>query len=224
MIEKNPPEKEGWLIDYRTLIVRKRPSFPGGWEVKRTEARRRCAVCGHTGAQFIILRLIRQVFNLILTKLVIILTSNLGNELWMKGGGSREQETRDTLTQILQASFRPEFLNRIDEIVIFHPLSREHIARIVDIQLDRVAELVHERGYALEVSEAAREYLAQVGYDPDYGARPLKRAIQRELQDPLALAILSGEFNEGDSVRVDRGQDGLIFSAVVQPEVLGAPE
>ena len=155
---------------------------------------------------------------------VIILTSNLGNELWMKGGGSREQETRDTLTQILQARFRPEFLNRIDEIVIFHPLSREHIARIVDIQLDRVAELVNERGYALEVSEAAREYLAQVGYDPDYGARPLKRAIQRELQDPLALAILSGEFNEGDSVSVDQGQDGLIFSAVVQPEVLGAPE
>jgi ATP-dependent Clp protease ATP-binding subunit ClpB len=155
---------------------------------------------------------------------VIILTSNLGNELWMKGGGSREQETRDTLTQILQASFRPEFLNRIDEIVIFHPLSREHIARIVDIQLDRVAELVHDRGYSLEVSEAAREYLAQVGYDPDYGARPLKRAIQRELQDPLALAILSGEFNEGDIVSVDRGQDGLIFSTVVQPEVLGAPE
>jgi ATP-dependent Clp protease ATP-binding subunit ClpB len=74
------------------------------------------------------------------------------------------------------------------------------------------------RGFTLEVSEAAREYLAEVGYDPDYGARPLKRAIQRELQDPLAMQILSGEFSEGDTIRVDRGEKGLVFSMVVQPE------
>ncbi len=148
---------------------------------------------------------------------VVIMTSNLGNELWM---GGHEEVTRDMITKVLQAHFRPEFLNRIDEIVVFHPLSREHIAEIVDIQLRRVADLLKERGYTLEVSEAAREYLAEVGYDPDFGARPLKRAIQRELQDPLALRILAGEFHEGDLLRVDRGAEGLSFTPVVQAEVV----
>jgi ATP-dependent Clp protease ATP-binding subunit ClpB len=147
---------------------------------------------------------------------VVIMTSNLGNELWMSGA----QVSRDALTRILQAHFRPEFLNRIDEIVVFHPLGREHIAAIVTIQLRRVADLLAERGYTLEVSEAAREYLVEVGYDPDFGARPLKRAIQRELQDPLALRILSGEFHEGDLLRVDRGEQGLTFTPVVQAEVV----
>jgi len=138
---------------------------------------------------------------------VIIMTSNLGNQLW-EGG---RQVTRPELTAVLQAHFRPEFLNRIDEIVVFHPLTKEHISEIVDIQLRRVAGLLAGRGYALEVSEAAREYLADAGYDPDFGARPLKRAIQRELQDPLALKILSGEIGEGELVRVDRGPEGLEF-------------
>jgi ATP-dependent Clp protease ATP-binding subunit ClpB len=147
---------------------------------------------------------------------VVIMTSNLGNELWMSGA----QVTREALTRVLQAHFRPEFLNRIDEIVVFHPLGREQIAQIVTIQLRRVADLLKERGYTLEVSEAAREYLVEVGYDPDFGARPLKRAIQRELQDPLALRILSGEFHEGDLVRVDRGAEGLTFTPLVQGEVV----
>ncbi len=147
---------------------------------------------------------------------VVIMTSNLGNTLW-EGG---RQVTRDEITRVLQAHFRPEFLNRIDEIVVFHQLSREHLAEIVEIQLRHVVERLAERGYALEVSEAAREYLADVGYDPDFGARPLKRAIQRELQDPLALQLLSGEFHEGDLIRVDRGPDGLIFTPVVQAEVV----
>jgi ATP-dependent Clp protease ATP-binding subunit ClpB len=120
----------------------------------------------------------------------------------------------------LQSHFRPEFLNRIDEIVIFHPLTKEHLAEIVDIQLGRVSRLLAERGFTLEVSEAARDYLADVGYDPDFGARPLKRAIQREMQDALALKLLSGEFHEGDIIRVERGEDGLTFSAVVQAEVV----
>ncbi len=120
----------------------------------------------------------------------------------------------------MQAHFRPEFLNRIDEIVIFHPLTREHLAEIVDIQLRHVAARLAERGYTLEVSEAAREYLAEAGYDPDFGARPLKRAIQRELQDPLALKILSGEFHEGDIVRVERGAEGLELTPVIQGEVV----
>ncbi len=164
---------------------------------------------------------------------VVIMTSNLGNELWMAvrnshtDGGEQEAEasprrvpSRDAINRVLQAHFRPEFLNRIDEIVIFHPLDRQHLAQIVGIQLRRVAALLEDRGFGLEVSEAAREFLADAGYDPDFGARPLKRAIQRHLQDPLALAILSGEFSDGDLIRVDRGGDGLSFSAVMQGEVL----
>jgi ATP-dependent Clp protease ATP-binding subunit ClpB len=147
---------------------------------------------------------------------VVIMTSNLGNTLW-EGG---RQGTRDEITRVLQAHFRPEFLNRIDEIVIFHLLSRENLAEIVAIQLRHVAERLSEHGYTLQVSEAAREYLAEVGYDPDYGARPLKRAIQRELQDPLALKVLSGEFNEGDTIQVERGADGLNFTPVVEAEVV----
>jgi ATP-dependent Clp protease ATP-binding subunit ClpB len=149
---------------------------------------------------------------------VVIMTSNLGNQLW-EGG---RQVTRDEVTRVLQAHFRPEFLNRIDEIVIFHPLDRSHLVQIVEIQLRRLVNLMAERGFALEVSEAAREYLAETGFDPDFGARPLKRAIQRELQDPLALHILSGDFQEGDMIRVDRGPDGLTFTPVAQAEVVEA--
>ncbi len=138
---------------------------------------------------------------------VVIMTSNLGNQLW-EGG---KTVTRDEIVHVLQGHFRPEFLNRLDEIVIFHPLRKEHLAGIVDIQLRRVNRLLAEKGYHLEVTEAAREYLAEIGYDPDFGARPLKRTILRELQDPLALNILSGEFSEGETIHVDRGEDGLIF-------------
>jgi ATP-dependent Clp protease ATP-binding subunit ClpB len=158
---------------------------------------------------------------------VVIMTSNLGNELWMgrgnqtaAGNGTRDTVSRDTVNRILQAHFRPEFLNRIDEVVVFRPLSRADIAQIVDIQLRRVATLLSTRGHPLEVSEAAREYLAETGYDPDFGARPLKRLIQRELQDPLALRLLSGEFSEGDLIRVDRSPEGLAFAGVVQGEVI----
>jgi len=147
---------------------------------------------------------------------VVIMTSNLGNQLW-EGG---HEVSRDEITRVLQAHFRPEFLNRIDEIVLFHPLTREDLRKIVDIQLRNVAKLLQEKGFTLEVSEAAKEYLAEVGYDPDFGARPLKRAIQRELQDPLALAILSGEFREGDIISVDRGKDGLTFTPIVQAEIV----
>ncbi len=150
---------------------------------------------------------------------VVIMTSNLGNTLWENG----HRVTRDEITRVLQAHFRPEFLNRIDEIVVFHPLGKEHLAGIVDIQLRRVSRLLAEKGYKLEVTEAAREYLAEVGYDPQFGARPLKRAIQRELQDPLALKILAGEFKEGDTIKVERGSAGLILRhdvPVVEGEVV----
>ncbi|MDT8897327.1 ATP-dependent chaperone ClpB [Thermanaerothrix sp. 4228-RoL] len=148
---------------------------------------------------------------------VIIMTSNLGSELWLNRHGA---VTRDEVTRVLQAYFRPEFLNRIDEILVFKPLTREHLIQIVNIQLRRLEKLIQERGYQLEVTDAARQYLADVGYDPDFGARPLKRAIQRELQDPLALKILAGEFKEGDTIRVDRGPEGLTFQAVVAGEAV----
>ncbi|UCD98932.1 MAG: ATP-dependent chaperone ClpB [Chloroflexota bacterium] len=145
---------------------------------------------------------------------VVIMTSNLGNQLW-EGGRS---VSRDEITDILQAHFRPEFLNRIDEIVIFHTLNRQHLKQIVAIQLRRLESLLIERGFELEVSPEAVEYLTEVGYNPDFGARPLKRAIQRELQDPLALSILSGEFQEGDRIRVEPGVEGLHFVSLVQAE------
>ncbi|MBN2148476.1 MAG: ATP-dependent chaperone ClpB [Anaerolineales bacterium] len=148
---------------------------------------------------------------------VIIMTSNLGNELWM---GEHKEVERDQITRILQVHFRPEFLNRVDEIVIFHSLTRQHLAQIVDIQLRRVAALLQERGLTLEVTDHAREFLAEVGYDPDFGARPLKRAIQRELQDPLAMRLLSGEFHEEEIVRVERGDQGLTFTPVLQAEIV----
>jgi ATP-dependent Clp protease ATP-binding subunit ClpB len=150
---------------------------------------------------------------------VVIMTSNLGNTLW--DGGHRV--TREEITRLLQVSFRPEFLNRIDEIVIFHPLQKEHLGGIINIQLRRVSKLLTDKGYRLEVSEAAREYLAEVGYDPALGARPLKRAIQRELQDPLALKILSGDFREGDTIQVERGADGLVFGegvTIIEGEIV----
>ncbi len=142
---------------------------------------------------------------------VIIMTSNLGNELWL---GKDENFTIDraTLNSVLQFHFRPEFLNRVDETVVFHTLSRENLREIVDIQLQRVEGLLKAKGYQLEVTPEARTYLTDVGYDPDYGARPLRRAIQRELQDPLALEVLSGNLKVGDTIRVISTPEGLQFT------------
>ena len=139
---------------------------------------------------------------------VIIMTSNLGSELWQT---AKTDVTRDEITQVLRQHFRPEFINRIDEIVVFHKLAKEQLEKIVNIQLDRVNHLIAERGYKLTIDESARKYLADVGYDPDYGARPLKRAIQRELQDPLAMKILSGEILPGSTILVTKGVEGLEF-------------
>ncbi len=143
---------------------------------------------------------------------LVIMTSNLGSQLWL--GGKGVNVTRDAITQVLQAHFRPEFLNRIDEIIIFHSLSRADLVQVVEIQLRHVSALLAERGYRLDISPEARVYLAEVGYDADYGARPLKRAIQRELQDPLAVKILGGEFHEGETIHVERGKEKLKFSAL----------
>ena len=150
---------------------------------------------------------------------VVIMTSNLGSELWMSSvtdQGAVKEVTREQINQLLQAHFRPEFLNRVDEIVVFHPLTKEDLVQIVDIQLDRVADLMTQRGLTLQVEPEARTYLAEVGYDPDFGARPLKRAIQREVQDPLALKVVGGEITEGDTIKVTSGADGLEFETLTQ--------
>jgi ATP-dependent Clp protease ATP-binding subunit ClpB len=125
-----------------------------------------------------------------------------------------KQVSRDQINRLLQAHFRPEFLNRVDEIVTFHPLTKEDLKKIVDIQLERVSKLMAQRNLTLKVDSSARAYLAEEGYDPDFGARPLKRTIQREVQDPLALKVISGEISEGDTVKVSKGADGLEFETI----------
>jgi ATP-dependent Clp protease ATP-binding subunit ClpB len=142
---------------------------------------------------------------------VIVMTSNIGSQ-WITELGPREEaEMRRRVTEALRAHFRPEFLNRVDEIVIFHSLSREQIGQIVDIQLGGLRRRLAERHLALELTDAAKELLANEGYDPVYGARPLKRAIQRRILDPLAQAMLRGEFREGETVVVDNEGGQIVF-------------
>ena len=150
---------------------------------------------------------------------VVIMTSNLGTELWDNDEQSTEV-TEQKVRELLARHFRPEFLNRIDEIVIFHRLSLENIKEIVEIQLQRVRDRLAQQGFALEVTEDAKTFLAETGYEPVYGARPLKRTIQREIQDPLAPKILTGEFKPGEIIRVHRGKNGLTFSAIAADEAL----
>jgi ATP-dependent Clp protease ATP-binding subunit ClpB len=139
---------------------------------------------------------------------VLIMTSNIGSQVIAELGPSQRAELERHVQEALRAHFKPEFLNRIDETIIFHQLGREQIRRIVDIQLERVSRLLEDRRIQLEVGDEARELLAAKGYDPHYGARPLKRVIQRMLQDPLAMKILEGEFPEGSKVRVDARVSG----------------
>jgi ATP-dependent Clp protease ATP-binding subunit ClpB len=123
----------------------------------------------------------------------------------------------------LRDVFRPEFLNRIDEIVVFEPLTREQIAEIVEHQLERVRVRLAERGIALELTDGAKEALSEAGWDPAYGARPLKRAIQRLLENPLALRLLEGDFGDGDVIRVDADDGGLRFAkAAAEPQPAAA--
>jgi len=139
---------------------------------------------------------------------VLIMTSNIGTRWLQEAGMSGEEMIREKITQALKEHFRPEFLNRVDEIVIFRSLSEEDIAKIVQIQVGLLVRRLEERKITVRVTERARTQLARLGYDPTYGARPLKRAIQRSIQDPLALAVLEGEFHEGDTVEVDLNGKG----------------
>jgi ATP-dependent Clp protease ATP-binding subunit ClpB len=149
---------------------------------------------------------------------VVIMTSNLGTELW-NDPEKADAVTEDQIRSLLTQHFRPEFLNRIDEIVIFNRLTQSDLKQIADLQLERVRERLLEQGYHLQVSDGAKAFLAEVGYDPVYGARPLKRTIQRELQDPLSLQILSGDFHPGDIIAVEREGDHLAFHQAGVSEV-----
>ena len=148
---------------------------------------------------------------------VIIMTSNLGSAV-LQDIRMPEAEQRRLVMDTVRATFRPEFLNRVDEIIIFKPLSREQIKSIVDIQLERLRQRLTERHIALKLSPAAMELIANEGYDPNYGARPLKRVIQRRIQDPLALAILDGKFAEGDTVLIDVEKGDLVMRKAERPE------
>ncbi len=141
---------------------------------------------------------------------IVIMTSNLGSAVFQDPTVTPEERKRAVL-EAVRATFRPELVNRIDEIVVFSPLGRSEIEAIVDIQVGRLAERLAERKLTLRLTEAARAWLAEQGYEPAFGARPLKRVIQRHLQDPLALKLLSGEVREGDEVEVDASPEGLVL-------------
>jgi ATP-dependent Clp protease ATP-binding subunit ClpB len=148
------------------------------------------------------------------TNTLIILTSNLGSQYLANLEEGQDVEiVEPQVMEVVRGHFRPEFLNRLDEIILFHRLGVEHMAPIVDIQVARVQRLLADRKITLELTDAARAWLGRVGYDPVYGARPLKRAVQRHLQDPLADMILGGEVKDGSTVKVDE-DDGKLALAV----------
>jgi ATP-dependent Clp protease ATP-binding subunit ClpB len=140
---------------------------------------------------------------------VIILTSNIGSQFILHEDNAEQREAK--VTEALRGHFRPEFLNRIDEIIIFDRLKRDEITTIVDLQLDRVRKRLAKQGLALALSEKAKEFIGNQGYDPVYGARPLKRAIQHTLLDPLSLDVLDGKFLDGDLIQADVDHGQIVF-------------
>ena len=144
---------------------------------------------------------------------LIVMTSNLGAEyLVAQADGEDSESVRDQVMADVRAHFRPEFLNRVDEIILFHRLKRDQMGRIVDIQMERLQKLLDDRKITLALDAKARDWLAEKGYDPAYGARPLKRVIQKAVQDPLAELILSGKIKDGEKVKISAGRDGLAFN------------
>jgi ATP-dependent Clp protease ATP-binding subunit ClpB len=147
---------------------------------------------------------------------LIIMTSNLGADFLVnQPEGQDTDAVRDQVMAVVRSTFRPEFLNRVDEIILFHRLKREHMGRIVDIQMKRLAKLLEDRKIVVTVDPTARKWLADKGYEPAYGARPLKRVIQKSVQDPLAELILSGQVKDGENVTISAGKQGLAFSGQV---------
>ena len=154
------------------------------------------------------------------TNTIIVMTSNIGSQAIQEitRSGGREEEIRDAVQEALRHHFLPEFLNRVDEIIIFHPLRREQIRKIADIQIERLRKRLAEKGVRLEVSDRAVEAVAELGYDPTYGARPLKRVIQQRIENPLAVELLKVSDWEGMTVRVDYELGDFTFQRVVEAE------
>ncbi|MDJ0675347.1 MAG: ATP-dependent chaperone ClpB [Calothrix sp. MO_167.B42] len=152
---------------------------------------------------------------------VIVMTSNIGSEhiLDVSGDDSQYGTMRNRVLDSLRSHFRPEFLNRIDDPIIFHPLSRSEMGQIIRIQLKRVDKLLADQKISLEISNAACDYLVEIGYDPVYGARPIKRAIQREVENAIATKILENTFIPGDTIAIDKGKNGLIFEKKKSPQM-----
>jgi ATP-dependent Clp protease ATP-binding subunit ClpB len=145
---------------------------------------------------------------------LLVMTSNLGAEYLVSQPEDEDSHAvRDQVMAVVRASFRPEFLNRVDEIILFHRLQRSEMTRIVDIQMARLAKLLEDRKIVIELAASAREWLAEKGYDPAYGARPLKRVIQKTVQDPLAEMILAGRIRDGDRVVITAGTHGLVIKS-----------
>jgi ATP-dependent Clp protease ATP-binding subunit ClpB len=143
---------------------------------------------------------------------VIVMTSNLGSQMIQEMAGEEQYEQmKSAVMEVVGTHFRPEFINRVDDVVVFHPLSREHIRKIVDIQLGYLHDRLADRDMRIHLSDAARDRLAEAGFDPVYGARPLKRAIQQQVENPLAQEILQGKFKPGDVIEVGVGDDRLDF-------------
>ena len=138
---------------------------------------------------------------------VVVMTSNLGTEI-IQGAEDGAEEVRAGVLEIVRGHFRPEFVNRIDEMVVFRPLGRGEVRAIVDLEVGRLRARLAERGVGLSVSDAALDRIADVGHDPAYGARPLKRAFRVEVENPLARQLLAGELGDRQTIRIDRGEDG----------------
>ena len=160
---------------------------------------------------------------------VLIMTSNLGTEYVRKSGSlgflqpsedNEVQQAHEKIGKALKSTFRPEFINRIDEIVTFSPLSLEDMRKIVDLQMKEVRERLNEHNIHVQLTEAARDWLANIGYDPAFGARPLQRALQKHVESPLSVSLLAREYKEGDSIQVDVQDEKLVFRAKesVEPE------
>jgi len=148
------------------------------------------------------------------------MTSNLGSKEFQRGGigflreeEGDEQKMRTDMESALKKNLLPELLNRIDDVVIFHPLTKEHLKSIVDLLVHEVEQRLAERRIKLEVNEEARAWLVQKGYDPMYGARPLRRAVQKYVENPISTKILQGEFKEGDTITIGLKEDNLSFAA-----------
>ena len=159
---------------------------------------------------------------------VVIMTSNLGTEEFQRQAigfsrqtKSEQERQKNAIETALKQTFRPEFLNRLDEVVIFHALTEEQIKQIVDLLMKDVQKRLAERNITFELSEEAKDQLAKEGFDPVFGARPLRRTLQRKVENPLSTKILQGEFKQGDHVLVDAGTEGFTFTTATPAKVKG---